>query len=655
MSKSGGRARSDTIRVTPIRRNTVTPDNWGLHNVPSMLSDFQRHTSHSHTHHAPQSPTTNRSSERWIQGIPAMLALPTGLSAIKLVTVLPLETSLIVTGVVLVGTGPIAYLNRSSSRSLDTIRMLCGLLCLSWSAATTVPTGLLTALAISATGIGVGGYKFPRNIYIVWFIVIAVLFWSKSVLTMLNIIPLAGVVWWLAADRPTGVDPVMAVSTGMLCLILAFLRGIPPASTFIVAAIGSGSLGAFLMSRRDIVPRAFNPMASALVSIFVKIILATPVQIDDILAVVPSLLGPWESSPTNGEPVTSHSAWSVLDSILVHRDTRGIFFFFLINLSFMFVQLLYSILSHSLGLLSDSIHMFFDCLALLVGLVASILSKFPPSSRFPYGLALVETVSGLANGCLLLVISVGIVVEAIGRVSQPVELIKIGELVVVSTLGLLVNLIGIFAFGHAHGHGHSHSHTHGAAECSDDNTSGNIEHAHSHKHQHQHEHEHEHVQIHSGSHSHESENLRGIFLHIMADTLGSVGVIISTILTWLFGWHGFDPLASIFIAVLIFVSAIPLVSQSARTLLLSLNDTQEYELRDVLNNISTTPGVVSYTVPKFWDDGKCVRGMIHVQYRRGVSSQDVFEKVTSMLKQGGVLSPVVQLEEEGSSCWCQSS
>lgn len=649
MSKSGGRARSDTIRIAPIRRNTVTPDDWGLHSVPSMLNDFQRHTSH--THHPPQSPTVQHGSEKWIQGIPAILALPTGLSAIKHVTVLPLETSLIVTGVVLVGTGPIAYLNHSRPQKMSTLRMACGLLCLSWSAATSIPTSLLTALAVSATGISLAGQKFPLKVYAVWFLVIAALFASESFWRLSDLVPLVGTVWWLSADSPTGVDPLMAIATGTLCLILAFLRGLPSARTFMIAAIGSGSLGAYLLSRRDIVPRAFNPIASALVAITVKMFLASPIEIGGFLAVLPSLLGLWDMSQANAGLGPSHTAWSVLDSILVHEDTRGIFFFFLINLSFMFVQLLYSLLSHSLGLLSDSIHMFFDCLALLVGLVASILSKFPPSSRFPYGLSLVETVSGLANGCLLLVISLGILVEAIERVSHPVEITKIGELVVVSTLGLLVNLIGIFAFGHAHSHDHSHSHGHSHG----DNNENDSSHGHSYGHNHHHHHDDGDTQLQSGSHSHESDNLRGIFLHIMADTLGSVGVIISTILTWIFGWHGFDPLASILIALLIFASAIPLVSRSANTLLLSLNDTQEYELRRVLDDISTTSGVVSYTVPKFWDDGKGVRGMIHIQYKRGSDSQEVLKKVHEMLKKGGVLSPVIQLEEEGSNCWCQSS
>lgn len=68
----------------------------------------------------------------------------------------------------------------------------------------------------------------------------------------------------------------------------------------------------------------------------------------------------------------------------------------------MTVQAFYGYVTDSLGLLSDSIHMFFDCVALLVGLLAAVMSKWPPSQRFPYGFGKIETLSGFANGILLM-------------------------------------------------------------------------------------------------------------------------------------------------------------------------------------------------------------------------------------------------------------
>lgn len=73
-----------------------------------------------------------------------------------------------------------------------------------------------------------------------------------------------------------------------------------------------------------------------------------------------------------------------------------------LNFGFMTIQAFYGYLTDSLGLLSDSIHMFFDCVALMVGLLAAVMSKWPPSQRFPYGFGKIETLSGFANGILLM-------------------------------------------------------------------------------------------------------------------------------------------------------------------------------------------------------------------------------------------------------------
>src|SRR5690606_23426277 len=100
---------------------------------------------------------------------------------------------------------------------------------------------------------------------------------------------------------------------------------------------------------------------------------------------------------------------------------------------------------------------------------------------------------------------------------------------------------------------------------------------------------------------------------------GSVAVVISTLLVKYFGWTGFDPLASVLIAVLIFVSAIPLVSSSAKRLLLTIPPNIEYTLRDKLSEISIIQGVHGYTVPRFWmeqDGGKKGMGVVHVQVKQ---------------------------------------
>jgi zinc transporter 5/7 len=179
-------------------------------------------------------------------------------------------------------------------------------------------------------------------------------------------------------------------------------------------------------------------------------------------------------------------------------------------------------------------------------------------------------------------VSVEIIFDAFERLWEGHELHRLNELLVVSILGFLVNIVGLTAFGHAH-HGHGHSHDHG-------------------------DHDHGH------GHSHDNENMQGIFLHILADALGSVAVIISTLLTKYYGWSGWDPLASCIIAILIFLSAIPLVKSSGMRLMLSLPADVEYGVRNTLQELSSLRGVVGYTVPKFWlEDEGAAHAEVHAK------------------------------------------
>ena len=122
-----------------------------------------------------------------------------------------------------------------------------------------------------------------------------------------------------------------------------------------------------------------------------------------------------------------------------------------------------------------------------------------------------------------------------------------------------------------------------------------------------------------------------IFLHVLADTLGSVGVIISTLLIRHFNWSGFDPLASILIAVLILASTVPLLKTTAMSLLLVNSHEREYALRDVLGEIGVVPGVSLLENVRVWDGG----GTLRVRVKKddlGV----VKDRVARVLKKEGM-------------------
>ncbi|KAI8982621.1 cation efflux family-domain-containing protein [Pilobolus umbonatus] len=320
-----------------------------------------------------------------------------------------------------------------------------------------------------------------------------------------------------------------------------------------------------------------------------------------------------------------------LSVILENNDSKQIFYFLLLNLSYMFVQLVYGVWTNSLGLISDAIHMFFDCLALGIGLFAAVLSKWPSNQKYSYGYNRIETVAAFFNGVFLVLISCSIVLEAVQRLIHPPEM-NTHRLLLVSFLGLVVNLIGIFAFNHGHAHGHSHGgHSHG-------------EHSHDHGHGHGHGH---------GDHGHgHSANMQGVFLHIMADTLGSAGVIVSTLLIQWFGWTGFDPIASLFIAVLIVLSVIPLIRQSASVLMLELSDDTVNQVEGTLDQVRRMEGVTGVDKCRFWpNEAETVVGSIHVLVQDYTHSQTLRTTITDLFKKNvdGLLEICIQIEASNST------
>uniref|UniRef100_A0A1A8CNA1 Zinc transporter n=1 Tax=Nothobranchius kadleci TaxID=1051664 RepID=A0A1A8CNA1_NOTKA len=317
-----------------------------------------------------------------------------------------------------------------------------------------------------------------------------------------------------------------------------------------------------------------------------------------------------------------------LKQILEEYDSRQIFYFLCLNLAFTFVELFYGVWTNSLGLISDGFHMLFDCSALVLGLFAALMTRWKATRIFSYGFGRVEILSGFINGLFLMVIAFFVFVESVTRLLDPPN-INTDMLTPVSVGGLLVNLVGICAFSHAH--------SHGGKSCSSQ------DHAHSHG-----EHAHGgHGHAHSSGSRGMNANMRGVFLHVLADTLGSVGVIISTILIRQFGWLIADPICSLFIATLIFLSVIPLLKDACEVLLLRTPPEHEKDLNGALEKIEKIEGVLSYRDPHFWrHSASVIAGTIHLQVMADVVEQRIVQQVTAILKDVGVNNLSVQVEKE---------
>nr|CAG4650305.1 EOG090X09D3 [Sida crystallina] len=306
--------------------------------------------------------------------------------------------------------------------------------------------------------------------------------------------------------------------------------------------------------------------------------------------------------------------------ILSDKNSRNILLFLMLNFSFAFVELFYGIWTNSLGLISDSFHMFFDCTGLLAGLAASVITKWKANDNYSYGYVRAEVLAGFVNGLFLLFISFFILSEAVERFIEPPE-VKHERLFVVSVLGFIVNLIGIFAFHHGHSHGggghghshggggHGHSHSHDAEPMTVVTSYGKDHSNHFNSHSQNHGHSHSGGASHGHSHgtpetvqppSGRSQIMDGVFLHILADTLGSVGVIISAILMHLFGWMVADPVCSMFIAILIGLSVLGLIKDSVMILMQRQPKELDSKLPACYQRVAQLDGVLSVQEPHFW-------------------------------------------------------
>eukprot|EP00158_Paraphelidium_tribonemae_P004755 Partr_v1_DN26953_c0_g1_i1_m6647 putative solute carrier family 30 (zinc transporter), member 1 len=139
--------------------------------------------------------------------------------------------------------------------------------------------------------------------------------------------------------------------------------------------------------------------------------------------------------------------------------------------------------SGSIALIADSFHMLSDVLSLVIALYAIRLANRKNwTSSFTYGWQRAEVLGALINGVFLLALCFTIIVEALQRFFEPVDIERPVVVLAVGGAGLVVNILGLFLFhehGHSHGGGHSHGHSHDGDDIHD--------HKHGDKHDHKHE------------------------------------------------------------------------------------------------------------------------------------------------------------------------
>ncbi|XP_034035166.1 zinc transporter 7 isoform X2 [Thalassophryne amazonica] len=393
-----------------------------------------------------------------------------------------------------------------------------------------------------------------------------------------------------------------------------------------------------------------------------------------------------EYKPTKLNLLHKVSGW--FRSILADQTSRNLFLFLCLNLSFAFVELTYGLWTNSLGLISDSFHMFFDCTALLAGLAASVISRWRSNDSFSYGYVRAEVLAGFVNGLFLIFTAFFIFSEGVERALEPPD-VHHERLLPVSVAGLLVNLVGIFVFqhgGHGHSHGdggHAHSHSlfngninysyshgeHGGHLSQLGCRQGHNAHGHSHDahshgahghshggHGHSHDaHSHSHgghkeLQCHSDVQNTPGKGssrqiLQGVLLHIIADTLGSIGVIISALLMQKYDLMIADPICSMLIAMLIGVSVVPLLRESVGILMQRTPPALDHVLPECYQRVQQLQGVYNLQEPHFWTLCTDVYiGTLKLLVASDADTRWILSQTHNIFTQAGVRQLYVQID-----------
>jgi cobalt-zinc-cadmium efflux system protein len=197
------------------------------------------------------------------------------------------------------------------------------------------------------------------------------------------------------------------------------------------------------------------------------------------------------------------------------KNRRSLWIVFGLTFTYFLVEVVGGLLTNSLALLADAAHMLTDVGGLGLALFAAWMSTKPATPQRTYGYYRVEILAALANAVVLFLMAFFILFEAYHRFREPPEVSSL-LMMAVAAVGLVVNLIGIWLLHRSSG---------------------------------------------------ESLNMKGAYLEVVSDLLGSVGVIVAAGVMWATGWYYADPIFGVGIGLFILPRTWGLMKQAVNVLL----------------------------------------------------------------------------------------
>ena len=280
------------------------------------------------------------------------------------------------------------------------------------------------------------------------------------------------------------------------------------------------------------------------------------------------------------------------------RHVRPLAIAFVLVATFMVVEVIAGFATSSLALLSDAGHMATDTLGLAMALAAIVAAqRATVAGRATYGLYRLEILAALANAALLLGVAGYVVWEGLRRLQNPPDVASSGVLVV-AVIGLVVNIIALHLLRGGAG---------------------------------------------------TSLNLEGALLEVMADLIGSLGVIVAALLDGFAGWAHADPVFAVAIGIFILPRAYRLGRRALRILIQAAPD--DLDLTAVETHLAAIPGVVDVHDLHVWTlTSEMDIGSVHLMITDETDSHPILDQARALLTaEYGIAHATLQVEPESHS------
>jgi cobalt-zinc-cadmium efflux system protein len=219
-----------------------------------------------------------------------------------------------------------------------------------------------------------------------------------------------------------------------------------------------------------------------------------------------------------------------------HR--RRLIVVLVITSAVLIAEVIGGLISGSLALLADAGHMLTDSTGLILALIGASLATRAATVKRTFGLQRAEVLAALGNALLLVGVAVWVLIKAVDRLREPVE-IEAGLMLVVAAVGVLANLAGLLVLRPAQA---------------------------------------------------KSMNMRGAYLEVLGDLIGSLAVVAAAVVILLTGWMPIDAIVSLLIVVVIIPRAWALLREVVDVLLEATP--RGVDLAEVRQHIKKVPGVV---------------------------------------------------------------